>query len=761
MRKGLIILSCVLVVSSLCLAVKPVKIVQQTEADFATGKLDKTAVTNLGEIRLSREIKELTKSPPNVEMFSAVAINKAGEIYLSATGGKIYRFEGDKLVEFAQVPGVLVRTMIFDGRDLYVGSCGKSAGIYRITPRGKVIKIWSDPKVKFVWSIVRGKGKSFYAATGPEGKVYHVKANGKAEVVYQCDEKNILSMIAGKDGKLYAGTGEHGYIIEINPKTKKGRILYDAKESEISALLLGADGVLYAATSDSTKVSAGKRVRASEVKGKALPKPATKPPVGPKEQNKKVKKLIEVVEHDAKVVSQLAGNEGGVAGSQKKPRKMEDGLPIDIIRRIAAARKAVEAKPPQPTESPKGAGNAIYRIDEEGFVRTIFRKPVAIFTMVMQDDTLIVGTGHKGEIFEVDTSGDKICQIAKVDPKDITAITLGKNGKLYFATADSARLFELGRDFAKKGTYTSKVFDAKQISRWGSINIHADIPRDCALTVSTRSGNVSEPDDGSWSDWSVETIVPSGWLKITSPAGRFFQYRLTLAGNGKATATVDRVEIIRQMGNLPPAVPSVKVNSSARAPNSSSPPRSTDPKRYRVIKVKCTDPNEDSLWYAFYYRRKGNKLWIKLADKKKRSEYYWDTLGVADGIYEVRVVVSDAPSNPPAEALTAERISRDIVVDNTPPMIVTFTVKQQGKGKVALSGKVADALSRISDIAYSIDTDEHWVTVLPDDGICDSSKEAFSTIIKDIEPGLHRVAIRVRDEFNNTAYSSVEVMVGK
>lgn len=755
MKKVFISAWCVLVFASLSQAVKPVELLQQTEADFATGRFDKTVVTSLGEMRLARALTELAKSPPRVKMLSAVAVNKRDEVYVAATGGGIYRLENNKLVKFAQVPGVFVHAMVFVGRDLFVGTCGKSAGIYRITPRGKVNNLWTDPKVTFVWSIVPGKGKSFYAATGPKGRVYHVKADGKAEIVYQCDEKNILSMIAGEDGKLYAGTGEHGYVIEINPKTKKGRILYDAKESEISALVLGPDGVLYAATSDSSKVSAGEMVRSSTIKGKAITKPPAKKPAGGGKMQKKkaVKGLVEPASRPA--------DKHGKAGREEANQRKVNGIPPEIARRIAAARKSATSKRVRPIQRPTGRGNAVYRIDKEGFVRTIFRKPVAIFTMVMQDDTLILGTGHKGEVFSLDTSGDRISQLVKVDPKDITAIAVGKNGKLYFATADSARLFELGRDFAKKGTYTSKVFDAKQISRWGSINIHADIPRDCALTVSTRSGNVSEPDDRSWSDWSVETIVPPGWLKITSPAGRFFQYRLTFAGNGKATATIDRVEVIRQMGNLPPAVPSVKVNSTARVPNSSSPPRSTDPKRYRVIKVKCTDPNEDSLWYAFYYRRKGNKLWIKLADKKKRPVYYWDTLGVADGIYEVRVVVSDAPSNPPAEALTAERISRDIVVDNTPPMIVTFTVKQQGKGKVALSGKVADTLSRISDIAYSIDTDEHWITILPDDGICDSSKEAFSTIIKDIEPGLHRVAIRVRDEFNNTAYASVEITVVK
>ena len=755
MKKVFISAWCVLVFASLSQAVKPVELVQQTEADFATGRFDKTVVTSLGEVRLARALTELAKSPPRVKMLSAIAVNKRDEVYVAATGGGIYRLENNKLVKFAQVPGVFVHAMVFVGRDLFVGTCGKSAGIYRITPRGKVNNLWTDPKVTFVWSIVPGKGKSFYAATGPKGRVYHVKANGKAEIVYQCDEKNILSMIAGEDGKLYAGTGEHGYVIEIDPKARKGRILYDAEEKEISALVLGPDGVLYAATSDSSKVSAGEMVRSSTIKGKAITKPpAKKPAGGGKVQKKKaVKGLVEPASRPA--------DKHGKAGREEANQRKVNGIPPEIARRIAAARKSATSKRVRPIQRPTGRGNAVYRIDKEGFVRTIFRKPVAIFAMVMQDDTLILGTGHKGEVFSLDTSGDRISQLVKVDPKDITAIAVGKNGKLYFATADSARLFELGRDFAKKGIYTSKVFDAKQISRWGSINIHADIPRNCALTVSTRSGNISEPDDRSWSDWSVETIVPPGWLKISSPAGRFFQYRLTLGSDGKMTPTIDRVAIIHQVGNLPPAVPAVKVIPSSKASSSGPPSPKVKPMHYRIIKARCSDPNGDSLWYAFYYRRKGNELWIKLADKKKQPIYHWNTLGVADGIYQVRVEVSDKPSNPPSAALTSERISRDVVVDNTPPTISTVSVKALGKGKIALSGRVVDAISRISQIAYSIDTDEHWIVLLPRDGMCDSPKERFSTIVEDIEPGLHRVAIRVRDEFNNTAYASVEITVVK
>src|SRR5258708_38241973 len=40
-----------------------------------------------------------------------------------------------------------------------------------------------------------------------------------------------------------------------------------------------------------------------------------------------------------------------------------------------------------------------------------------------------------------------------------------------------------------------------------------------------------------------------------------------------------------------------------------------------------------------------------------------------DGAYYLKIVATDGPSNPPAQALTTERESERFVVDNSPPAI--------------------------------------------------------------------------------------------
>jgi hypothetical protein len=742
-------------------------------------------------------------------MISAMVIDRRGEVYVAAAPkATIYRIDGDKLVKFAELPGVLIRNMIFVGDKLIAGTCGKDAGIYRIDRKGKVKKVWTDKKVASVWSVLPGPRGSFYAATGAEGKIYHVKSDGKAEVIYDSDEKNILSLTASKKGDLlYAGSGEKGLIIELDPKKKKGRILYDADEAEISCLIVGPDGTLYAATSDSSKASSNGEAPSNDVKGKpakpkAKPKPkkpagkattrpakkpATKPapvkktPVTTKPADIKAleleslkKSLVKPDSKSAESVNMASTKKRRVrlirtkdgklimvpAGAPPKPKKsapVKKQIPPEILRRMMSSRRSSPPRRSTPSRS-SGKGNAVYRIGTDGFVQTIFRRPITILAMVMRDGVLMLGTGHGGQVFTVNTDGEQIYAIAKLDPKDITALVADSKGRLYMGTAGNGGVFVLGKGFEKKGTIISKVFTAKQIAGWGTMNVRAEIPAGSGVTIATRSGNVAKPDEKTWSDWSMETVAGAGWLPIVSPAGRFLQYRLTLAGEGQTTPSVNRVTLVHQVGNIAPAISAVQV----AAGSGPVPGKGTGgPMRFRTIQAKAGDPNGDKMQFAFYFRRVGREKWIKLLDKSAKPTYAWNTQAVPDGHYEIRVEVTDAPGNAPSAALTAARISRQFLADNTKPVVAGLVAKPLADGRVRLTGKASDALSRIRRIYYAVDSNKEWHRLLPADGICDSQNEKFSTTITDLEPGAHRIAVRVTDLYNNTAYASVEVTVGK
>ena len=52
-------------------------------------------------------------------------------------------------------------------------------------------------------------------------------------------------------------------------------------------------------------------------------------------------------------------------------------------------------------------GNAVYRIDRDGFVTEVFRQEVMILSLIERNGTLLVGTGSDGEIYQVSPSAEE------------------------------------------------------------------------------------------------------------------------------------------------------------------------------------------------------------------------------------------------------------------------------------------------------------------------------------------------------------------
>ena len=58
------------------------------------------------------------------------------------------------------------------------------------------------------------------------------------------------------------------------------------------------------------------------------------------------------------------------------------------------------------------------------------------------------------------------------------------------------------------------------------------------------------------------------------------------------------------------------------------------------------DANDDQLEFAVYFRGENETTWKLLKDKLDTRFYSWDTTSMPDGAYYLKIVASDAPSNP-------------------------------------------------------------------------------------------------------------------
>ncbi|MDQ3441290.1 MAG: hypothetical protein M3478_13165, partial [Planctomycetota bacterium] len=419
--------------------------------------------------------------------------------------------------------------------------------------------------------------------------------------------------------------------------------------------------------------------------------------------------------------------------------------------------------------APREGGNAIYRISKDGFVTTVFRQPVLVMSIIEQDGTLLVGTGSEGLIYQVKPAEEETIVLAKVDPKQVMCLLPARDGRILLGLANVGGISAMTSGFATTGAYTSPVLDASQISQFGKMQLHGTLPKGSALKVSTRSGNLSEPDETGWSKWS-EDVTATEFVPITSPSARFLQYRLMFGSDekGEASAVVDDVDVAYQVPNLAPQIKTVKLAAvpddegaaavAAAQAEGATPTTGQQGTGKQTITWEATDPNSDAMFYSVAFRSGSRSPWILLKEKLKEPTFEWDTRSVADGRYEVRVVASDTAANPKGAGKTASRVSEPMIVDNTAPQI--GAIKAETKGNAATV--TFDAIDRTSTLAtfeYSVDSAEDWQAVLPSDNIADGPEESVSFTAAGLSGGPHQVAVRATDARGNRTTRTILVTV--
>ena len=749
-----------------------------SETDFKNGTFDNVVATNLGDLKLSRGVKKILEQDARVSSVYALVQAKDGTVY-AGTGpqGVVLAIKDDKVADAAKLEeGTSVFSLALDkdGR-LLIGTGGEAGKILRLTKPGeKPEEVFTAEGVQYVWAI-------------------YPTPDGKQEAILDSNENNLLSLTGDGKELLYAGSDPHGLVYRVNRKTKESFVVHDAAESEISALVLAADGTLYAGTGETVEQGESETPATTEEAGRPEggtggveipstppkdPAPPPAPDPNPGEPDPIPKKALH---RGIGVSPMLLGAAHGrdthatvILAADKQQENPGDDSPLPVPG-TGPSEPATPTPIADPTAPPSGeagepreGGNAIYRITPDGFVTTVFRQPVLVLSIIEDNGTLLVGTGSEGNIYQVKPAADETIVLAKVDPKQVMCLLPARDGRILMGLANTGGISAMTSGFAATGTYTSSVLDASQISQFGKMQLHGSLPKGSALKVATRSGNLAEPDETGWSKWS-EDVPAAAFLPIKSPSARFLQYRLTFTSeSGEASAIVDDVDVAYQVPNLAPEVKSVKLAASAEgdaaaavaamAQAAGATPPAPQGTGKQTITWESSDPNSDAMVYSAYFRNGSRAPWILLKDKLKEPTFEWDTRGVADGRYEVRVVASDAAANPTGTGKTAQRVSDPIIVDNSAPALSTIKAEPKGAGAV-ISFTAVDRTSTLAKFEYAVDSSEDWQAVLPSDSISDGPEESVTFTVSGLSGGPHQVAVRATDARGNRTTQTTLVTV--
>ena len=696
--------------------------------DFDQGTLQHLSLSSDGRLAVAPQQKEVYDS--STAVLWAVARDSKGTIYtgggsLGGSRAKLFAIDPQgrgKLL--AEMDGIAVQAIAIDRQDRVYAATSPDGKVYRIDPSSKdsssKAEVFYDPKTKYIWALAFAKNGDLYVATGDRGEIHRVTPAGVGSVFFHTEEAHARSMTIDAMDNLIVGTEPGGLIMRVTSggATGQGFVLYQAPKREITAVAVGADGAIYAAAAGNRTANP---VQAPTAVG-APPTPAAPVPAPPG-------------------TVQIVG-----------PAPIPAALPILSSQAVAG-------------------GSEIYRIQSDGYPRRIWSHAQDLVYALAFDaqGTLLAGTGNHGNLYRIDNEYS-YTRLVNIEPTQITGLLRIADGTLYAITGNIGKVISIGPAAEASGTFESDVLDAGGFSYWGRISKEPETP--AGTTFETRSGNVGRA-QRNWSPWA-----PLNQGRVASPPARFLQYRATLRGN----AELSDIGVAYQMKNVAPMVAQIELTppnyrfpaptpgvTGAPSPTLILPTMALTPKRTAPSPATAEslttpaltfgkgqigarwlahDDNADTLQFKVEIRGVNETAWQLVRDKVREDYLSWDSTAYQDGKYVLRITASDAPSNPPDQALTASRESDSFLIDNTPPVITCCN--GSGSSGAPIEFHTKDALSDLSRAEYSVNGGD-WIVVEPTTRLTDSTEHDYRVTLASRPAGEVTVAVRVEDEYGNQA----------
>lgn len=699
---------------------EPIVWEMSSRAELLKGEARGVSITDTGVVTLAPNVTEVFNTE-QAYVWSA-AIDSAGNVYLG-TGhdGKLFRVGADGKGALLYKSAELDVTALAIAKDGAVFAATSPDGkVYRVTSDGKA-DVYFDPADKYIWSLAILKDGSLAVGTGDNGKLYRVRAAGakpESSLLIDTTQTHVMSLAVSSQGDLFAGTDPGGLVLRISPEGKAFAV-NDSPLREIHALAPAPDGSIYALAlgdaASTTKAGAGTTTDVATVTATAVAS---------------------------------ATDESGAQTAQSTPTRSRSDL--------------------------TSARSAVFHILPDGGADVVWSSTsITGFSIFAMKGGVLIGTSDKGRVYSVTDDGRDTLLLQSTEAQVSSLVARGND--VFAASSNQGKLIRFGGRALKEGSYESPVRDAKLVASWGKIWWRGSGP----IELQTRSGNSERPDT-TWSDWSAVYDDARG-SQIASPKARFIQWRAVLRVGTSANAAEARLEDVSlaylprnvapevlSIGVLPPGValqqqiqiqidPNIEasgLDASLFGLTVQAPPRRLFQRGARSLQWQAEDRNGDALEYTVYYRALSETTFRLLKDHIRETFFTVDGASLADGRYVFRVVASDTLDNPTGFALTAERVSEPVDIDNTPPVVRSVGQFQLSGDRVSGIFDVEDATGRIKRADVSIDGSP-WREVFPADGIADSAKERYLVDLAASGAGEHTISLRAFDNSNNVGNISV------
>lgn len=709
-----------------------------TQADFLRGEVDQLSIDEHGRLTLGPELQRVHDG--GVPFVWSLLPSPDGSVFLgTGNDGKVIRVDraGSGSVFYDSSELEVHALAHAPNGQLYVGT-SPDGRIYRVDTQGRA-ETFFDPEDKYIWAIAVDRQGAVFAATGDKGVVYRITPDGKSTRFFATKAMHAVSLAFDAGGQLLVGTGSPGRVFRVDP-AGKGFLLLDTTYQEIHSIRVDSKGMIYAAA------QSGRQAQQSDSPTEAPPPPQITAPV---------------------------------------PNVSTEITSIAVID-IPVVPSSSQGGPP-PREDRRGPTGAIYRVQPDGLWDELWtsREDAPYDLSIESDNSVLIATGPKGKLFRLTGNPMRALLLTRVPSQQSTMLARVADRTLV-ATANPGLLMAISSPRAVRGTYESDVKDAQTVATWGVLTWRAAVPSGAQVQLFTRSGNTKTPDEA-WSDWTGPYQSANG-SPITSPKARYLQWRAVLTAKAE-TPVLTSVSAAYLPRNVRPQVTSITAHppgvvfqkpfSSGEAEiaglDEDTPDRRTNAagnggglgsgggpqlgrrtfqRGLQTFVWRAEDDNGDELTFDVMYRREGETTWRPLKSGLKETLFVWDTSSVPNGTYVLRVLASDAKSNPAESALVGDLESSSFEIDTVAPVVTIGAVRRDG-ARFVISGEARDTDSAVTRLEYSLDA-QRWEPAFARDGILDGRAESFE-IRLDAEAAGRTLVVRVSDALGNVGTGQVLV----
>ena len=637
-----------------------------------------------------------TKSPDGKTAYFGTG--DEGKIYAVDVDGKETRGKKVATVEAAWVTALLARA---DGTLLAASTPGGK--IFSVDPKKGTSKLFATLPADHVWTLAEGKGGLVYAGTGGPGKIFAIERRRSAasrRQIWDSGDKHIVSLLVDDDRHLYVGTSEEAILFRVSHR----------REGRGAGRLRRRRGPRHR-QAGGRPLRRGQRLRS---RGSGASTPAAAAAAQGDQGHRRDLRLAA----SAGALPRPGQRKAKAAALQARRRRPHRADLLDRRRLLHRARPSTARGAPS---SAPGSEGRVYRVAPDRTAALAIDIPERqALALLRTANGFLVGSGDVGGVYRAEPAA------------------------------------------AKQATYLSRVLDADVRARWGLLRWHGDARARGREPLREHRQARRDLVGVRGAREAARAPATAAWVRSASPPARYVQYRVTFPA---ADARLGAVTLAYLPQNQRARITELTAGDGSGA----APPRRGGWARWRrppprrpratppVIKLrwKVENPDGDELGYRLSFREENEAVWRPLGgpDPLTKTDFDWNTEGLPDGTYVVRVV-RQRRSRPAARAV-ARRVVHVGADPGRQPQARgrgaggALPVRLGAGARRPEPAHGAGVRGRRRRVAAAVAGRRHR----------DDLVEAFTVKLPALAPGPHAVTVRAWDSADNVGAAALTVTV--